>query len=79
MTVIHNRGDGSINDTDAVTSPISRDIAYSLGMKPEPTDITNSVQGVGGSESVIEKGIDAIRLDDAAAANFSIQIMKEGW
>lgn len=43
-------------------------------MKPEPTDIINSVQGVGCSESVIEKKIDVIRLDDVAAANFGIQI-----
>ena len=47
-------------DTGSCTSVISRDIAHSLGMKPEPTDLINSVQGVGGSEFIIEKKIDAI-------------------
>jgi predicted aspartyl protease len=77
-TLVH--GNSSITlknalvDTGSSATVISRDIAYSLGMKPEPTDIINSVQGIGGSESVIEKKIDAIRLDDVAAANFGIQI-----
>lgn len=44
-------------DTGSSATVVSRDIAHSLGMKPEPTDIINSVQGVGGSESVIEKKI----------------------
>lgn len=61
-------------DTGSASTVISRDIAHSLGMKPEPTDIINSVQGVGGSESVIEKKIDAISLDDISATNFDIQV-----
>ncbi len=77
-TLVH--GNSSITlknalvDTGSCATVISRDIAHSLGMKPEPTDIINSIQGIGGSESVIEKKIDAICLDDAAAANFGIQI-----
>jgi predicted aspartyl protease len=61
-------------DTGSSSTVISRDIAHRLGMKPEPTDIINSVQGVGGSESVIEKEIDAISLDHIAATNFNIQV-----
>lgn len=41
---------------------------------PEPTDIINSVQGIGGSETVIEKKIDAIEIDNVLASDFCIQI-----
>lgn len=61
-------------DTGSSSTVVSRDIAYSLGMKPEPTDIINSVQGVGGTETVIEKKIDEIILDNVAAKNFGIQV-----
>lgn len=61
-------------DTGSSSTVISRDIAHSLGLKPEPTDIINSVQGIGGSESVIEKKIDAIEIDKVAAGNFNIQV-----
>ena len=61
-------------DTGSSSTVISRDIAHTLGLKPEPTDIINSVQGIGGSETVIEKKIDAIEIDNVAAANFNIQI-----
>ena len=61
-------------DTGSSTTVISRDIAHNLGMKPEPTDIINSVQGIGGSESVIEKKIDVVSLDSNLATNFSIQV-----
>ncbi|WP_207642403.1 retropepsin-like aspartic protease [Pseudobacteroides cellulosolvens] len=77
-TLMH--GDRSITiknalvDTGSSATVISRDIAHSLGMRPEPTDIINSVQGIGGSESVVEKKIDAISLDDVAATNFDIQV-----
>ena len=36
--------------------------------------IYNSVQGVGGSETVIEKVIDSICLDASAVADFHIQV-----
>ena len=32
------------------------------------------MQGIGGSESVVEKKIDSIKLDDILATNFCIQI-----
>ncbi|TYQ18279.1 UNVERIFIED_CONTAM: hypothetical protein Cloal_0703 [Acetivibrio alkalicellulosi] len=47
-------------DTGSSATVISRDIAHSLG--------------IGGSESVVEKKIDAISLDNIAATNFDIQV-----
>lgn len=77
-TLVHGNNSITIKnalvDTGSASTVISRDIAHDLGMKPEPIDIINSVQGVGGSESVIEKKIDAIRLDNVAATNFYIQV-----
>ncbi len=61
-------------DTGSSSTVISRDIAHNLGLKPEPIDIINSVQGIGGSETVIEKKIDVIEIDNVAATNFNIQI-----
>lgn len=61
-------------DTGSSSSVISSEIANKLGLKPEPTDIINSVQGVGGSETVIEKVIDSIDLDASTVNNFHIQV-----
>ncbi len=61
-------------DTGSGSTVISRDIAFEIGLKPEPTDLINSVQGIGGSESVIEKKIDSIILDDTVASDFHIQV-----
>jgi hypothetical protein len=43
-------------------------------LKPEPNDLINSVQGIGGSESVYEKKIDSIKLDSLSAIDFHIQV-----
>lgn len=61
-------------DTGSTATVISSDIAHSLGMKPESTDIINSVQGIGGSETVVEKRIDVISIDNVEARNFNIQV-----
>ena len=61
-------------DTGSAATVISNEIANKLGLKPEPTDIINSVQGVGGSETVIEKKIDSVCLDTAAVTGFHIQV-----
>lgn len=61
-------------DTGSSSTVISSEIAKKLGLKPEPTDIINSVQGVGGSETVIEKVIDSITLDVSAVTDFHIQV-----
>lgn len=61
-------------DTGSSSTVISIDTALEIGLKPEPTDIINSVQGIGGSESVIEKVVDSIRLDNASVKDFHIQI-----
>lgn len=61
-------------DTGSASTVISKDIADVLELKPEPTDVINSVQGVGGSESVIEKKIDIIKLDGTEMFEFYIQV-----
>lgn len=66
--------ENALIDTGSSSTVISRDVAYKIGLRPEPTDIVNSVQGVGGSEIVIEKKIDSIKMDDICALDFCIQI-----
>jgi len=61
-------------DTGSSSTVISSEIAHKLGLKPEANDLINSVQGVGGSESVYEKKIDSIKFDVSAASNFHIQV-----
>jgi predicted aspartyl protease len=61
-------------DTGSAATVISSEIANKLGLKPEPTDIINSVQGVGGTETVIEKRIDSVSLDISAVSDFRIQV-----
>jgi predicted aspartyl protease len=61
-------------DTGSASTVISNEIANKLGLKPEPTDLINSVQGVGGSETVIEKKIDSACLDTASISDFRIQV-----
>ena len=61
-------------DTGSSTTVISSEIAHKLGLKPQPNDLINSVQGVGGCETVIEKVIDSIILDALSVADFHIQV-----
>lgn len=61
-------------DTGSSSTVICRNIAHKLGLKPEPNDLINSVQGVGGTESVYEKKIDSIKLDSLTESNFNIQV-----
>lgn len=61
-------------DTGSSSTVISNEIANKLGLKPEPTDLINSVEGIGGSETVIEKIIDNVCLDKAEIKEFHIQV-----
>jgi predicted aspartyl protease len=61
-------------DTGSAATVISNEIANELGLKPELTDIINSVQGIGGYETVIEKIIDSVSLDTTAVTSFNIQV-----
>ena len=61
-------------DTGSSSTVISIEIAHKLDLKPEADDLINSVQGVGGSESVYEKKIDSIKLDVSEASDFHIQV-----
>lgn len=61
-------------DTGSSSTVISSEISQKLGLKPEANDLINSVQGVGGLESVYEKKIDSIKLDVSEASNFHIQV-----
>jgi predicted aspartyl protease len=61
-------------DTGSSSTVISSEIAHKLGLKPEANDLINSVQSVGGLESVYEKKIDSIKLDVSEASSFHIQV-----
>lgn len=61
-------------DTGSASTVISNEMAEKLGLKPEPADIINLVQGVGGYETVIEKKIDFVSLDTSIVSDFNIQV-----
>ena len=61
-------------DTGSASTVISDKIAEKLGLKPEPTDNINLVQGIGGYETVIEKTIDSVSLDTSILSDFNIQV-----
>lgn len=62
-------------DTGSVSTVISREIITNkLGLKPQPNDLINSVQGIGGSETVIEKVIDFISIDNTVIPKFHFQM-----
>src|SRR5699024_1157725 len=61
-------------DTGSGSTVISTDLAESIGIVPEKNDTIYRVSGVGGSEFVYSKKIDAVRIGDMKIETFELEI-----
>jgi predicted aspartyl protease len=61
-------------DTGSASTLISAEMAVQLGLGPEPNDVIREIRGVGGTEFVYEKYIDAIQIGSKVINHFKIQI-----
>lgn len=66
--------DNVLVDTGSARSVFAADIVNTLGIYYEPDDIIETVRGVGGIETVFERAIDTIQVDDYELAEFIIQV-----
>lgn len=66
--------DNVLVDTGSARSVFAADIVNTLGIYYEPDDMIETVRGVGGIETVFERAIDMIQVDDYELAEFTIQV-----
>lgn len=66
--------DNALIDTGSMSTIISADSLYSLGIKAESNDKLHSVSGVGGSEFVFEKTIEKLKIADVLVSNMKVQV-----
>jgi hypothetical protein len=51
-------------DTGSATTILNADILSSIGIKPEASDTTAQIVGIGGEESVYNKNVDYIKIEN---------------
>ena len=61
-------------DSGSMSTIISTDTAFKLGLNPEEDDVIHTVCGVGGTEFVYEKSIDVVKIENATINNMKIQV-----
>lgn len=61
-------------DTGSAGTILKLDLVEQIGIKSEPDDIIGSVLGVGGSEFVYIKMVDALELGGLRVENFKVDI-----
>ena len=66
-----NRG---LGDTGSGGTIISTDLAQSIDLIPEVDDTIYRISGVGGSEFVFSKMVDTIKIGEAEATDFPLEI-----
>lgn len=66
--------ENALIDTGSMSTIISADALYSLGIKAEPNDVLHAVSGVGGSEFVFEKTIEKLKIADTQVPNMKVQV-----
>ncbi len=78
IKIIHNSNEIILEkiliDTGSANTVLSADKLLEIGIAYEPEDIIHRVQGIGGSEFVFEKKIDAISIADIQVKDFNIEI-----
>lgn len=63
-----------ILDTGSASSVFAADEVSRLGLFAEPRDVLRRIRGVGGSEFVFAKQLDALRLGGLRVDSFEIQV-----
>ncbi len=61
-------------DTGSTGTVFHADRFAEVGVEPEPQDVTHLIRGIGGTEFVYSKTLDAICLDDIVLSFFSAEI-----
>jgi predicted aspartyl protease len=61
-------------DTGSGSTILSSDIVQTIGIVPSPEDILFAIRGVGGSEVVFSRRVDAIQLAECNLSNFQVEI-----
>ncbi len=61
-------------DTGSATTIVSSDVAESLGIVAESSDLVHTIVGVGGLEFVYSKVVDLIKIGNMKVENYPIEI-----
>ena len=61
-------------DTGSATTLLAADSLAHLGIVPEPDDILYTIRGVGGTEVVFSREVDAVQVDQKRLARFQLEI-----
>jgi predicted aspartyl protease len=61
-------------DTGSATTILNADILSSIGIKPEASDTTAQIVGIGGEESVYHKNVDYIKIENKVLHDFTIDV-----
>ncbi|TDF97053.1 aspartyl protease family protein [Paenibacillus piri] len=65
-------------DTGSAGTIFKADVVGTIGVVPESEDVVDSIQGVGGIESVYTKNFDAIHFEGVCIDNFQVEIESNG-
>jgi len=61
-------------DTGSAGTILRADRVSEIGMEPEPHDVTHVIRGIGGTEFVYVKTLDAVHLGECAIRSFPVEI-----
>ncbi|QTA89570.1 retropepsin-like aspartic protease [Desulfonema magnum] len=61
-------------DTGSATTILNADILSTIGVKPEADDTTAQIVGIGGEESVYNKVMEFIKVEDKVITDFKIDV-----
>ena len=61
-------------DTGSATTLLAADIVTTIGIVPLPQDVLHTLRGVGGTEVVFTRRLDALQIDERRLTNFEIEV-----
>ena len=61
-------------DTGSASTVVSADAVEAIGLVLEPTDVLDSLRGIGGREFVFRRAIDRLRVGERAVDSFKVEI-----
>ena len=61
-------------DTGSARTILAADVVAEIGISPAPDDVLYSIRGVGGSEVVFSRVVDAVQVGDRQLSSFEIEI-----
>lgn len=61
-------------DTGSVSTVVSAQVVTGIGLLPEPGDLLRRIRGVGGSEVVFIRRVEALAVGDVSVAGFEVEV-----